>query len=258
MMFRDQPQDRLSAVKRVAGEFLENRVGDRVGLILFGTRAYLQVPLTLDRQTVNDLLQESAIGIAGEKTAIGDAIGLTLKRLKDRPGEDKVLVLLTDGSNTAGTIAPLKAAELAATAGLKIHTIGVGAEQMLIQDMFGSRLVNPSSDLDEKTLTAIAQLTGGKYFRAQDATTLSKVYNLINQLELVEEDSQHLRPTIELFHWPLSLAVILALLLILTTGLTLTTGLALTAGQLKDVITTRISSHASIDSLESAGKGNPD
>ena len=141
-------ENRLSAVKRVAKKFIEQRVGDRIGLILFGTRAYLQAPLSFDRETINTLLQESAIGIAGEKTAIGDAVGLALKRLREHYGEreetEKVLILLTDGANTAGTIQPLKAAELASYANLKIYTIGVGCRRKLLLTIF---LVNASCDL---------------------------------------------------------------------------------------------------------------
>ena len=140
MSFKGDPENRLTSVKRVAGNFIERRTGDRIGLILFGTRAYLQAPLSLDRRTVNQLLQESAIGIAGEKTAIGDAIGLAMKRLRDRDGEDKVLILLTDGTNTAGIVDPLQAATLANLGGLRIHTIGVGADNQQLQSTLGGEL----------------------------------------------------------------------------------------------------------------------
>ena len=135
---------------------------------MFGERAYLQVPLTLDRETVKVLLLEAFIGLAGEKTAIGDAITLAVKRIHDLeedPGE-QVLVLLTDGANTAGEINPVKAAELAQQIGLRIYTIGIGAEQMVVSSITGGmRRVNPSADLDEETLTGIAEMTGGRYFR---------------------------------------------------------------------------------------------
>jgi len=215
-------ESRLSAVKRVAQKFIENRVGDRIGLILFGTRAYLHAPLSFDRTTINILLQESAIGFAGEKTAIGDAVGLTLKRLRelygDREGNEKVLILLTDGANTAGTIEPLKAAQLAKIANLKIYTIGVGADRLLMNDVFGQRVVRPSTDLDAETLSAMADLTGGRYFRAMDVNSLDKIYSLIDQLEPVEEDSRLLRPTIELFYVPLGLSAFLVLLFIIVSG----------------------------------------
>ena len=202
--------DRLTATKAVAGQFIDRRVGDRIGLILFGDRAYLQAPLTFDRKTVHTLLEESAIGLAGEKTAIGDAIGLAVKRLRDNPENQRILILLSDGANTAGEVQPLQAAELAVKEKLKIHTIGVGADEMVIRDFFGSRRVNPSQDLDEKTMTAIAEKTGGRYFRARDTEELNKIYDMLNELEPVEKDKRYFRPRAELFPWPLGVALILA------------------------------------------------
>ncbi len=215
MEINRKPVDRLTMIKKVAGEFIERRQGDRIGLILFGTRAYLQAPLSLDRKTVNQLLQEALIGIAGEKTAIGDALGLAVKRLLQRPGERKVLILLTDGANTAGAIDPLKAAELAKEGKLSIYTIGVGADRMMVKSFFGNRLVNPSADLDEKTLQKIAELTGGRYFRAREKKDLEKIYALLDKLEPVLSEDQALRPIRELFFWPLSGALLLAFLLLL-------------------------------------------
>ncbi|MEA3348850.1 MAG: VWA domain-containing protein [Pseudomonadota bacterium] len=215
MEINRKPVDRLTMIKKVAGEFIERRQGDRIGLILFGTRAYLQAPLSLDRKTVNQLLQEALIGIAGEKTAIGDALGLAVKRLLQRPGERKVLILLTDGANTAGAINPLKAAELAKEGKLSIYTIGVGADRMMVKSFFGNRLVNPSADLDEKTLQKIAELTGGRYFRAREKKDLEKIYALLDKLEPVLSEDQALRPIRELFYWPLSGALLLAFLLLI-------------------------------------------
>lgn len=208
----DKAIDRLSATKWVASRFIDRRVGDRVGLILFGDQAYLQAPLTFDRTTVETFLDEAAIGLAGKQTAIGDAIGLAVKRLKKNPSDQKVLILLTDGANTAGLVSPMKAAELAAKENLKIYTIGIGADEMVIRSFFGSRRVNPSADLDEKTLTKIAELTGGRYFRARDTQELEKIYALLDTLEPVEKDQQFYRPKIALFYWPLGLALILSLL----------------------------------------------
>ncbi len=215
MEINRKPVDRLTMIKKVAGEFIERRQGDRIGLILFGTRAYLQAPLSLDRKTVNQLLQEALIGIAGEKTAIGDALGLAVKRLLQRPGDRKVLILLTDGANTAGAIDPLKAAELAKEGKLSIYTIGVGADRMMVKSFFGNRLVNPSADLDEKTLQKIAELTGGRYFRAREKKDLEKIYALLDKLEPVLSEDQALRPIRELFYWPLSGALLLAFLLLI-------------------------------------------
>lgn len=202
--------DRLTAIKWVASDFINRRVGDRIGLILFGTQAYLQTPLTFDRKTVMTLLDESAIGLAGDNTAIGDAIGLAIKRLKDQPENSRVLILLTDGANTAGEVAPLKAAELAAANKLKIYTIGVGADEMIVRSFFGNRKVNPSQDLDEDTLVRIAETTGGRYFRARNADELNNIYLLLDKLEPVEKDKQFFRPRTDLFYWPLALALALA------------------------------------------------
>lgn len=201
-----QRVDRLTATKIVAGNFIEKRQGDRVGLILFGEQAYLQAPLTHDLETVKTLLEEAFIGMAGQKTAIGDAIGLAIKRLRDKKGE-RVLVLMSDGENTAGQMEPLKAAQLAVQENLKIYTIGIGADPQA--DFFG--LLRGRSSLDEKTLTRIAEITGGRYFRARDTAQLVAIYDAIDAMEPVENDQRFFRPVDELFHWPLSAALILAL-----------------------------------------------
>jgi len=205
--------DRLTATKAVAGDFINRREGDRIGLILFGERAYLQVPLTLDRETVNILLLEAFIGLAGEKTAIGDAITLAVKRIYDQGGEggEQVLILLTDGANTAGEIDPIKAAELAQQIGLRIYTIGIGAEQMVVSSITGGmRRVNPSADLDEVTLTRIAELTGGRYFRAKDTAGLQDIYRLLDEFEPVAEPEAGFRPVTSLYYWPLAGAFVLS------------------------------------------------
>lgn len=202
--------DRLTATKYMAEQFINRRAGDRLGLILFGTQAYLQTPLTFDRVTVITLLNESALGLAGEKTAIGDAIGLAVKRLRVQHTGSRVLVLLTDGANTAGAVSPIKAAEIAAQHQLKIYTIGVGADEMIVRSLFGSRKLNPSRDLDEKTLTAIATKTGGRYFRARNTQELEQIYQLLDELEPVEKDKQYFHPKKELYYWPLALALLLS------------------------------------------------
>jgi Ca-activated chloride channel family protein len=205
-----QPVDRLTAAKAVASDFINRRVGDRIGLILFGTQAYLQTPLTFDRKTVITLLNESALGLAGQNTAIGDAIGLAIKRLSPQPENSRVLILMTDGANTAGEISPLKAAELAAAKKLKIYTIGIGADEMMVRSFFGNRKVNPSADLDEGTLVKIAESTGGRYFRARNTDELNNIYMLLDKLEPVEQAKQYYRPHSELFYGPLALALLLA------------------------------------------------
>ena len=215
MILGNQPVNRLSMVKKVAGEFIQRRRGDRVGLVLFGSRAYLQTPLTFDTETTAILLEESEIGLAGRETAIGDAIGLAVKRLREDAASDRVLILLTDGANTSGEVQPLQATEFAAREGLTIYTVGVGADEMMVQDFFGSRMVNPSADLDEDTLTAIAERTGGAYFRARDAVALARIYDRLDELEPVESDEEIVRPVDELFYWPLGSGFLLALVAVL-------------------------------------------
>ena len=211
--------NRLTVVKNVVSQFVDAREGDRVGLILFGTNAYLQAPLTFDLETVNRLLVEAPVGIAGGKTAIGDAIGLAVKRLRQRPQGDRVLILLTDGANNVGEVAPVKAAELAAQDGIRIYTIGVGADEMRLPSLlgvFGSRVVNPSAELDEDTLTEIADTTEGRYFRAQNTAKLVEIYDLIDALEPIEQEAETYRPIAVLYYWPMGLAWFLFLALILS------------------------------------------
>ena len=193
-LINQQPVDRLTATKWVAGDFIERRVGDRIGLILFGERAYLQAPLTFDRKTVRTLLNESAIGLAGQFTAIGDAIGLAVKRLRERDQKNRVLILLTDGAES----------------GLKIYTVGIGADAMTVNSRFGKRQVNPSRNLDEKALRAIAEATGGKYFRARDTQEMEEIYAELDLLEPVTEEELNYRPRRSLYTWPLGLALALS------------------------------------------------
>ncbi len=206
---------RLELVKQVAGDFIDRRVGDRVGLLLFGTNAYLQTPLTFDRKTVKTMLDEALIGFAGKLTSLGDAIGLAVKHLRERPAAGRVLILLTDGRNTAGRVEPLTAAGLAADSGVKIYTIGIGAEEMVVQTFFGRQRVNPSADLDEETLEKIATKTGGRYFRARDPEELEKIYRDIDQLEPVAQESQIYRPVQALYLLPLATALLLTFLQVL-------------------------------------------
>ena len=210
--------DRLAVVKKVVADFIGARRGDRMGLVLFGTNAYLQAPLTFDLKTVHRLLLEAPVGIAGGKTAIGDAIGLAVKRLRQRPHSDRVLILLTDGANNVGEVAPVKAAELASGEGIRIYTIGVGADELRMPSIFGafgSRIVNPSADLDEQTLTRIAEITDGRYFRARSTVGLAEIYAIIDALEPVEQDPETHRPIAALYYWPMGLAWLLACLLLI-------------------------------------------
>ena len=222
MQLGRQVTDRLTAVKAVAGEFIERRQGDRLGLILFGDQGYLQAPLTFDRDTVRVLLNEAAIGLAGKSTAIGDAIGLAVKRLRDQPQENRVLILLTDGANTAGSVDPQRAAELAATEGVRVYTIGVGADTVTVRSLFGTRQVR-NTELDEAALVSIADKTGGRYFRARDIEGLEEIYQLLDELEPASKDEEIFRPVHELYRWPLAVAVLLSML-IAVAGSTLLSG----------------------------------
>jgi Ca-activated chloride channel family protein len=204
---------RLMAVKKVIGDFVVRRNSDRMGLILFGAQAYLQAPLTYDRKTVNQLLQEAQIGFAGRETAIGDAIGLAVKRLRDRPDASRVLVILTDGANTSGELSPDKATELAQKAKIKIYTIAFGADAMEVPGIFGSRTINPSRDLDEPTMMNIAEKTGGKYFRARNLEELDQIHRELDRLEPIEMETETFRPVQTLFYWPLAIAFFISLLL---------------------------------------------
>ena len=201
---------RLQVVQVVASEFLRRRTGDQVGLILFGTRPYLQAPLTTDLTTVGQFLREGMIGMAGPETAIGDTIGLAIKRLKAQRAQtggqgEMVLILLTDGANTAGLMDPIEAAKFAAQEGLRIYTIGVGGAGQ--QDMMGNAV---ESDLDDDALKSIAQITHGAYFRATDVNSLNDVYAQIDKLEPATAQAQWYRPTTEWFAWPLGAALMLS------------------------------------------------
>jgi Ca-activated chloride channel family protein len=181
-----------------------------VGLIVFGSQAYVQTPLTFDRATVKAMLTETEIGLAGQETAIGDAIGLAVKRLKEQPAGSRVLVLLTDGANTAGEVSPTQAAALAEEQGIRIYSIGVGADRMEIASFFGTQTVNPSRDLDEDTLRHLAQRTGGLYLRAKDTEGLKRVYEELDRLEPATTETELFRPTTELYIWPLGFALALS------------------------------------------------
>ena len=207
---------RIDSVKSVLNEFIQRRQGDRLGLILFADQAYIQAPLTYDTNTVKQLLIEAQLGFAGQRTAIGDALGLGIKRLVERPAESRTLILLTDGANNSGSVSPLEAAKLAQENGITVHTIGVGADEMVERSFFGNRTRNPSRDLDEGTLREIAKTTGGRYFRAKNTNELQAIYLELDQLEPVDQDAQFFRPQKQLFHLPLSLAFTLSGLLIVS------------------------------------------
>ncbi len=214
MTLNGQELSRLAAVQLIAKQFIEKRNGDRLGLILFGSKAYLQTPLTFDRDTVLYGLEDSTIGLAGELTALGDAIALAVKHLKDLPEKNRVLIILTDGASNSGQFSPLDAANLAANAHIKIYTIGFGADSLMVPSAFGLQAVNPSAELDENTLKLIAAETGGHYFRAKSLDSLNQIYNQINQLEPIQQDKIEYRPQKALYPWPLCIAFLIAFVLL--------------------------------------------
>lgn len=212
MYLNGQPATRLDVVKLAAKAFVTARTGDRIGLILFGSQAYLQTPLTFDRQNVLLRLSDASVGLAGKTTSIGDALGLAVKRLQDVPPASRVIILLTDGANNSGILAPMKAAELARDDGIKVYTIGLGADsdpRAMNNALFD---LNAGMELDEDTLRAIANMTGARYFRATDMASLQSIYGTINRLEAVSRDQATVRPQKEYYPWPLALAVCLMLI----------------------------------------------
>ncbi|MEL0628311.1 VWA domain-containing protein [Psychromonas aquatilis] len=212
MQLNGQTVDRLTLVKSIVKDFVQQRKGDRLGLILFADHAYLQTPLTFDIDTISTMVDETELGLVGKKTAIGESIALAIKRFVENKNEQRVLILLTDGANTAGVIDPIAAAKQAAKNNITIYTIGVGADSMLQRGFFSNRYVNPSADLDEQSLKEVASLTGGQYFRAKNQAELAQIYDTINDLQPVDSEQLEFRPETNLFYWPLSLCIIILLL----------------------------------------------
>jgi Ca-activated chloride channel homolog len=203
-MIDGQEATRLDAVKAVVSDFIQRRPGDRLGMVVFGQEAFTQAPLTLDHDLLQTLLKDLTIGMAGDATAIGSAIGVSVNRLKDLKAKAKIVVLLTDGQNNAGDLAPAQAAEAAAAFGVKIYTIGVGSEgpaPFLIDTPFGKQTVYQEADLDEPTLRKIAEITHARYFRAKDTGSLSQIYGEIDRLEKSEAKVKEYMEYEERFHW---------------------------------------------------------
>ncbi|PHI38957.1 IMP dehydrogenase [Pseudoalteromonas sp. GCY] len=222
MEYQGRLVDRLSVVKAVVSDFIEARQGDRLGLILFGDTAFLQTPLTRDLATVSQMLSEAQIGLVGRATAIGDAIGLSVKRFGEREQSNKILILLTDGQNTAGNLQPEEALILAREEGIKIYTVGVGSDGRRGFGLFGFNSMAGSS-IDEKTLQHIAKETGGQYFRAKDVEGLQQIYAMLDELEPISDETQTFRPKVSLFYIPL--LAILGLLFVAQLSLVLRTKL---------------------------------
>jgi Ca-activated chloride channel family protein len=206
MVLGGQQLSRFGAVEAIAGDFISRRSGDEIGLVLFGTHAFLVTPITYDLSAVRAQLQSAVVGLPGTETAIGDAIAVAVKRLAALPEQARVLILLTDGVNNSGSISPQDAARAAKAAGVRIYTIGVGATRMVVPGLFGDSVVNPSADLDADMLTYIAHETGGQFYRATDGDQLAQAYRAIDALEPLPQHGPTFRLHHELFRVPLALA----------------------------------------------------
>lgn len=207
-----QEVPRMAVIKGVLGRFIQSREGDRLGLIVFGDQAYVLSPLTQDVQAVRSLLNTVVPSIVGDATAMGDAIGLAVKKLRWRPQGSRVLILVTDGESTAGSLPPTVAARLAAVEGIRMYTIGVGSKGLVPFYENGQRRM-VRMEIDESLLKNIARHTGGAYFRATDANALEKIYHQIDSLEKTEAETRSALIPKPLFHWPLGLALVILLLL---------------------------------------------
>ena len=207
MDYRDFPDEqgdlvrRLDAVQRVVDRFVAERDSDRIGLIVFGSRAYLQLPFTRDLDTARSLVQLMDVGMAGPQTALGDAIGLSIYSFESSEIDQRLLILLTDGNDTASKMTPINAAEIAKLNGVGIYTIGVGDPEATGEDR-----------VDFDTLEAIAERSGGAFFNAQDETTLDEVYQRIDELSVADVKTTSWRPRESMLHWPAGLAVIVTLM----------------------------------------------
>jgi Ca-activated chloride channel homolog len=206
MVWNRRAVSRFQIVQYTAMRFVQERSEDRIGLILFGERAFLLTPLTYDHQTVLHRLEDATVGLAGKSTSIGDALGIAIKRLQSVPQKGRVIILLTDGVNNSGVIAPLKAAELAKTEKIKVYTIGLGAPDSInsLDQAFFNRM--PQAELDEQTLQQISQITHGQYFRATSLKSLEQIYQRIHQIEKISQDQTSARPQHEYYIWPLAVA----------------------------------------------------
>jgi Ca-activated chloride channel homolog len=208
-------RNRLEVATEVVQRFVQARPSDQIGLVVFGTHAFTQCPLTLDHGIVATFLERVEIGMAGEETAIGDALGVALKRLQDSEARSKVIILLTDGRSNAGALGPLTAAEIAQTLGIKVYTIGAGARgqaPFLVETRLGPQVIYENVEIDEETLGRIAELTGGAYFRAEDEAALQTIYQQIDQLEKTELSMESFTEYDDRFAWLVAPALALVLL----------------------------------------------
>lgn len=219
MLVNNRRVNRFMALQSVVDEFIEQRKGDRIGLILFGTQAYMLSPLSFDTQAVQSMLLDASIGLAGDNTAIGDAIGLAIKRFQDASSDNNILILVTDGANTSGTVDPIDAANKAAEIGVKIYTIGIGSSANASNDPVSQLMRRQGLTFDDSQLKSIAQITQGQYFLAQDAQSLQAIYAQLNAIESTEYEGQLFRPIKE-YYWMI-LLLALALLSLYFMGQTM-------------------------------------
>lgn len=202
---------RLDVVKEAAARFVRQRSGDRTGLILFGKKPYLRAALSYDRNAVEQLIMESEIALAGETTAIGDAIGLAIKRLRDLPAKSRVIVLLTDGANNEGLVNPRKAAQLAYEQGIRIYTIGIGKQTIPGPNPYGIWSAENAQRYEKTVLKELAQITGGHFFHALDSEGLQAAYDRLNKLEPTLTQNVHKYLAYALYPWSLACAVLLSI-----------------------------------------------
>jgi Ca-activated chloride channel family protein len=207
----NNPLTRLDVVKQIGHQFINQRTADKLGLVFFGSSAFVSSPLTLDQDSLHNFLEKSQIGFAGQKTAIGDAIGLAIKKIQSghdsQNNNTSFIVLLSDGSNTSGEVNPIEAAKIAAKNNIKIYTIGIGKVSDNPLDIL------TGMSLDEKELKAIADTTNGQYFHADSKQSLIKIYNQINNLEPNNIENKTLRPESEWFIYPLAITLLSSVLL---------------------------------------------
>lgn len=203
---------RLEAAHHILADFIRTRKGDRVGLIVYADEAFVYVPVTRDLETVAQLAEEAEVGLAGQRTALGDAIALSIRYFTERDPEDRVVLMLTDGIINTGVVDAEEAVRLAQANDVRIHTIGIGSEEFRLQGLFGEREVNPTLELDEVFLAAVAEASGGQYFRTTNTEHMQDVYAAINELEPVAGPEVSFQPWQSLVHWPLGAAILLLVL----------------------------------------------
>ena len=220
MVIDRQAVSRFDAVRQMGQDFITRREGDRIGLIVFSTTAHVHSPMTFDHQTLGRFLQESFIGMAGRATAIGDALGLAVRHMRDHSEGDRAIILLTDGRNNAGELEPAMAGEIAAAEGIRVYTIGIGSpEEGRAHGFMGLRNLQQPEGVDAQLLERIASGTGGEFFMARDSASLGMIYEQIHAMEPIEHESTVHALRRELHHWPLgAAALVLAVLLVTPRG----------------------------------------